>query len=68
MARMNTETQMTAAQETSARQTCARFNVPFVASEWPLQGFGSDTYIGRKMSGCLGDIFIGIEKDGYAHS
>jgi hypothetical protein len=58
---------MTSAQEESAKRVCERFNVPFVASEWPAQGFGGE-YVGRLMVGCLGDIFVGIERDGYAHS
>jgi hypothetical protein len=54
----------TTKQVESARAVSARFNVPFNVGDWVNYG----DYIGAKFSGCLGEIFIGIEKDGYAHS
>jgi hypothetical protein len=55
----------TSAQFESAKRISERFNVPFNANDWSLY-FGD--YIGARFAGCLGPIFIGIEKDGYAHS
>jgi hypothetical protein len=54
----------TSAQHTSAVRISERFNVPFRAGDWIDYG----DYIGARFEGCLGPIFIGIERDGYAHS
>lgn len=54
----------TVPQFAKAKQKCAQYGVPFVADEWTI-GIGGE-YRGR----CFGEsnMFIGIEKDGYAHS
>jgi hypothetical protein len=57
----------TAAQWESAKRTCERFEVKFDPKEWDI--YHLDGYIGKSFPSALGgNIFIGIEKDGYAHS
>jgi hypothetical protein len=46
----------------SAQRVCERHNIPFVPSEWVIC-FGD--FIGRDNTS---GMFIGIEKDGYAHT
>jgi hypothetical protein len=49
-------------QTKSAIRVCKRYEEPFIWSEWTMY----DNYIGTFFHGAR--IFIGIEKDGYAHS
>ena len=59
---------VTAAQYLRAKDVSERFHNPFDITEWTFIPF-TDGAIGHWFKSALGgEIFIGIEKDGYAHS